>query len=271
MFSPNSRLKRRAVLAAKGAAIGGTMLIPGVSGGTMAMMLGIYDRLIRALSGFRRHSRASLITILCFCLGAGAGMLLLSKPLLHLLQAYPRPVSCFFIGAVAGSIPMVWNKARMGGFHWQAPVCLLGGMAAVLLLERLPAIHAAAAAGAQWFVWLLIAGVVSAVALVLPGISVSYLLLLLGMYDKTILAIHALDLGYLIPLGLGLVLGVVLTTKALDRLMTRHPRGTYLTILGFMLATLPTLFPGWPVGWEWVVCLPALLAGFALIAYVSRI
>lgn len=247
------------------------MLIPGVSGGTMAMMLGIYDRLIRALSGFRRHSRASLITILCFCLGAGAGMLLLSKPLLHLLQAYPRPVSCFFIGAVAGSIPMVWNKARMGGFHWQAPVCLLGGMAAVLLLERLPAIHAAAAAGAQWFVWLLIAGVVSAVALVLPGISVSYLLLLLGMYDKTILAIHALDLGYLIPLGLGLVLGVVLTTKALDRLMTRHPRGTYLTILGFMLATLPTLFPGWPVGWEWVVCLPALLAGFALIAYVSRI
>ena len=118
------------------------MLIPGVSGGTMAMMLGIYDRLIRALSGFRRHSRASLITILCFCLGAGRECCCCPSPAPSPSGLSTAGELLFYRGGVAGSIPMVWNKARMGGFHWQAPVCLLGGMAAVLLLERLPAIHA---------------------------------------------------------------------------------------------------------------------------------
>ena len=66
--------------AAKGAAIGGTMLIPGVSGGTTAMMLGIYDRLIHAVSGFRRHKRESFFFLLWFCLGACAGIFLLARP-----------------------------------------------------------------------------------------------------------------------------------------------------------------------------------------------
>ena len=105
-------MRERLITAAKGAVIGGTMLIPGVSGGTMAMMMGIYDRLIGAVSGFLRHKRESLLFLFWFCLGAGAGMLLIAKPLFRVLDAFPLPAGYFFMGAVAGSVPMIYHKAR---------------------------------------------------------------------------------------------------------------------------------------------------------------
>lgn len=258
--------------AAKGAAIGGTMLIPGVSGGTTAMMLGIYDRLIQAVSGFRRHKRESFFFLLWFCLGACAGIFLLARPLLSLMEHFPRPAGFFFLGAVAGSVPMVYEKSRIGSFQWRVPVYVLMGAALVFLLDSLPApAHQAAADGMWRPLLLLLAGAVEAVALVLPGISVSYLLLLLGLYDSTMAAVACLDLTFLLPMAVGLAAGILSTTKALELLMARYPRATYLVILGFMLASLPTLFPGLPKAGEWLPCLTCLLAGFGIIYKVSRL
>ena len=97
------------------------------------------------------------------------------------------------------------------------------------------------------------------------------LLLLLGLYDGTMTAIARLDLAFLFPLALGLLAGIFLFTRALDLLMTRYPRATYLVILGFMLASLPTLLPGLPGAAEWLPCLLSLLAGFLIIHRVSRL
>ena len=135
-------MKEHLITAAKGAVIGGTMLIPGVSGGTMAMMLSIYDRLINAVSEFFRHKRESFLFLLIFCLGAGAGMLLIAKPLFRVLDAFPLPAGYFFMGAVAGSVPMIYHKARAASFHWRDPVYVAAGMAMVFLLSYLPADHA---------------------------------------------------------------------------------------------------------------------------------
>ena len=267
-----SRFRYAAAAAAKGAVVGGTMLIPGVSGGTTAIILGIYDQLVRAVSGFRAHKRESLRLLFWFCLGACGGILLLARPLLGLLEQFPLPTGCFFLGAVAGSVPAVYRKSRIQHFQWRVPVYVLLGAALVLALNRLPVpAHEAAAGGAGGFLLLLLAGALSAAALVLPGISVSYLLLLLGLYDGTMAAIARLDLAFLFPLALGLLAGIFLFTRALDLLMTRYPRATYLVILGFMLASLPTLLPGLPGAAEWLPCLLSLLAGFLLIHQVSRL
>ena len=267
-----SRFRYAAAAAAKGAVVGGTMLIPGVSGGTTAIILGIYDQLVRAVSGFRAHKRESLRLLFWFCLGACGGILLLARPLLGLLERFPLPTGCFFLGAVAGSVPAVYRKSRIQHFQWRVPVYVLLGAALVLALNRLPVpAHEAAAGGGGGFLLLLLAGALSAAALVLPGISVSYLLLLLGLYDGTMTAIARLDLAFLFPLALGLLAGIFLFTRALDLLMTRYPRATYLVILGFMLASLPTLLPGLPGAAEWLPCLLSLLAGFLIIHRVSRL
>ena len=97
-------------------------------------------------------------------------------------------------------------------------------------------------------VMLFVAGLIAAIALVLPGISLSYMLLLLGMYDETMRAISELYMPYLLPLGIGTIAGILLTTKLLEKAMNRYPQPTYLIILGFMFGSLSELFPGIPTG-----------------------
>ena len=105
-----------------------------------------------------------------------------------------------------------------------------------------------------------LAGVIAAVALVLPGISISYLLLVMGLYDEIMRAIGDFYLPFLIPFGVGLILGVVLTTRLLERAMNRHPLPTYLIILGFMFGSMVEVFPGIPP-WPEVLLVPGHAGG----------
>lgn len=263
--------KKNIIVAAKGAVVGGTMLVPGVSGGTMCIILGIYDGLIHAVSTFFQSKRANFWLLFWFCLGSGTGIFLLSKPLFQLMECFPKPAGFFFMGAVAGSVPMTFQKAKVSRFTWHIPVCVIAGAVVVWTLAELPTMDQSDGGGLVQALMLVIAGVVAAVALILPGISVSYLLLVLGLYAPTIKAIGNLDVLFLLPLGLGLVLGIVATTKLLEHLMQKYPLATYLTILGFVVASIPTIFPGVPQGVEAIVCVVTLLAGFAVVYKVSQL
>lgn len=119
----------------------------------------------------------------------------------------------------------------------------------------------------------LVGGLVIAVALVLPGISVSQMLLVLGIYEPLTEAVSSLDFMALlsfIPLVIGTLAGIFLTTGILERAMGRHPMGTYLLIFGFILGSLPELFPGLPTGWEIPLCILTAAAGFFAIFWISK-
>ena len=148
------------------------MLVPGVSGGSMAMILGIYDKLITSVSSFFACKKRNALFLLLFALGGGAGMLLFANPLLYLLERYPLVLRWFFIGAVAGSTPMMLKKAQIHSVSWRLPVFLVVGFSAVALFSILPAADASRAEN-PGALFLICAGLVAAVALVLPGISVS--------------------------------------------------------------------------------------------------
>ena len=126
----------------KGLCVGGTMLVPGVSGGSMAMILGIYDKLITSVSSFFACKKRNALFLLLFALGGGAGMLLFANPLLYLLERYPLVLRWFFIGAVAGSTPMMLKKAQIHSVSWRLPVFLVVGFSAVALFSILPAADA---------------------------------------------------------------------------------------------------------------------------------
>ena len=258
----------------KGLFVGGTMLVPGVSGGSMAMILGVYDRLVTSVSSFLKHKRESFLFLLTFALGGGVGALLFANPLSKLIELFRMPMLYFFIGAVGGSVPMIYKETKVKRFTWRVPVYVLIGVLIVSALSLLPSdaiANSQMQAGVVSFLWLMVAGFIAAIALVLPGISVSYLLLMMGLYDEMMRAITELYFPFLIPLGLGLALGVILTTKLLERAMERHPQPTYLIILGFMLASVLEIFPGVPSGWDWIICPITLTAGFMAIWYISRL
>ncbi len=189
----------------KGMIVGGTMLVPGVSGGSMAMILNIYDKLVSAVSSFSKHKKENLLFLSLFSIGGGLGVLLFANPLLHLIEKYPMPMLYFFLGAVAGGIPLIYKQANIKHFSWKVPVYIFLGILIVLLLTILPIENSPSEMeqGSTNFILLILAGFVAAVALVLPGISVSYLLLLMGLYDKTMRAISDFHFPFLISLGIG--------------------------------------------------------------------
>lgn len=250
--------------AVKGFTIGSSMLVPGVSGGTMAMMLNIYADLIDAISSFRHNWRQNLKFLAVFCLGAGLGMLLLARPLLYLVETFEMPMMYFFIGAVAGSVPLIYHQSGVTKLSVKTVVYPCVGVGVVVLMDFIPKdiVSQNESGGLMGIVMLLLAGFVAAIALVLPGISVSYMLLMLGMYSRTMEALSGFQISYLAPLGIGLILGILATTKLLDKLMSRFPQGTYLVILGFIIGSVLQVFPGIPQGWELLFCPVLFAAGF---------
>ena len=258
--------------ALKGVIIGGTMLVPGVSGGSMAMVLGIYDPLISAVSSFTKRKKENLAFLVIFSLGGILGILVFANPLLRLIERYPMPMLYFFLGAVAGGIPLIVKQSGAKRLSWRSCLYLILGLLVVSLFAFIPSgsFQSEMNAGPASFLLLAAAGVISAAALVLPGISISYLLLLMGIYDEMMRAVSEFYLPFLLPLAAGLVLGILLITKGLEYAMTRHPHPTYFIILGFILGSLGELFPGIPSGGELVLCILTLAAGFFAVLLLSR-
>lgn len=264
-------MKNRFMTAVKGLFVGSTMLVPGVSGGSMAMILGIYDRLIHAVSNFRKQKKASLLFLLIFSIGAIIGMVAFAQPILSAIQRWEKPMLYFFIGIVAGGIPLMVKKAQLQTFTFTYILYFIIGIGVVMLLGMLPEMDVTASQNVILHIcFLILAGFISAIALVLPGISVSYMLLLLGMYDTTMQAISKLYFPYLIPLGIGVILGIISTTKLLETLMQRYTQGTYLVILGFVAGSVFEILPGFPSIEELWICLFALFMGFCIIITILK-
>lgn len=268
------RMKKKVVSnVIKGMCVGGSMLIPGVSGGSMAMILGIYNELISAVSSFFKNKRNNIALLGTFGVGGIVGILLFAKPLLYLTDTYTFPMMYFFMGAVLGSIPMIYKQAEIKKISIRSVLYILVGFIIISLISFIPKelFDVDLSTGIMDYLLLVIAGVVSAVALVLPGISTSYMLLVLGMYEETMKAIDEFYLPYLIPLGIGLFIGIVFTTKILEKAMTSYSEAAYLIILGFVVGSVIQVFPGIPSGINIIISLFTLFIGYFLIRKLSNI
>lgn len=266
----------------KGLWIGGTMTVPGVSGGTMAILLGIYERLIAAINGLvpKRKEKnywsvagKSLLFLAVFLLGAGGGMFAFAKVISGLLD---QPVAgsyvrFFFLGAVAGGIPLILASARVKQFSVWCVVLPVIGAALVYSLNFLPEemFSLSETVGIGAFLLKLVGGVLLAIALVLPGVSASQMLYTLGIYEEMMACISDLRLLPLIPIGVGTVVGIVLVTKTLETLMTRSPRQTFLIIFGFILGSIPELYPRNAEG-NSLLCGVCVAVGFLLAYLVGK-
>lgn len=227
----------------KGAWIGGTMTVPGISGGSMAMILGIYDRLISAVNNAVKFKKESILFLLQFLIGAAAGLVLFSKAVPFLLNQFPLPMHFFFIGCVAGGIPMIFRAAKVNKFSWKIIVYLILGILLVTLIAMIPKGLFVSKEGFLGIILQLAGGIIIAAALVLPGISVSHMLYMLGLYETVTEAVGNLDVLSILPLGIGVVLGILLTAKIMEKAMIKAPQFTYLVVLGFLLGSVPELLP----------------------------
>ncbi len=258
----------------KGFWVGGTMTVPGVSGGTQAIIMGVYDRLISSVSSFFKKPKENFLFLLEFALGGGVGIILLAKLMTWLLEMETAGfiVRYFFFGAVAGGIPLIFSEAKIKKINSRVIIFLLLGVLFIFLLSLLPdgVFSASAAQGVSGMLLQFVGGFIIAVALVLPGISASQMLYMLGIYDEIMKNISEFNIIPLIPLGVGLVVGTILTAKVIELLIARYPMEIYMIILGFILGSLPELFPGIPSGLMIIACLAAVVIGFFFIYFISK-
>lgn len=293
----------------KGIVVGVATLVPGVSGGTMAIVLGIYDRLIHSVGSFFEDWKKNFLFLFQVGIGGLLGILLFDRLMLSALEVVPYVMQFLFIGIIIGGLPVLYKKAMSSELtgstdtayeantagstthpktdnhpnaidHRKVVVLpnisdilfLIIGIAIVLLMTSKPdaVINLATGSTLLSYIFLLIAGVILAVALVLPGISFSFMLLALGMYDITLKAIKDLNIPYLIPLGLGVAIGTFGTAKILERLLQKHPRKTYMIIIGFVLGSLVEVFPGIPQGWQLPASVAVFVVGFIAMYWLGR-
>lgn len=259
-----------------GAIIGVANVVPGVSGGTMAVILGIYDKLLESISF--KNLKGNIWFLLPIGLGGGAGILALSKAMKFLLSAYPVATNFAFIGLILGSIPMIWKRARnpKGDPKGEVSVSVASiiffviALAFMLTLAFLNRDSIENAIQTQLTpvltIQLFLASVVSAFAMLLPGISGSFVMLLLGSYSTVITAISDLNVIMLLPVAAGCLVGLLLGAVLISKLMKRFPQAAYMSILGLIAGSLFSIYPGFVLGAEGIVAV-LLMALFAFVSW----
>lgn len=250
---------------------GSVMAVPGISGGSAAMIIGVYDDLLRAVSRCFSEPRRNIPLLLRFALGGILGLFLMAGAISRLLTTPAEvPVRFLFLGAVAGGIPAIFRKAGVRRLNASGLVLILSGAAAVLLLASLP--EGLFTPGERGFADIALqftGGMLLAAALVLPGISASHFLYMLGIYDAVMEKLSTLDLIPLLPLAAGTVLGIFLTARLIETLFQRHQAGTFLVILGFMLASLRELIPRGAEPWQILTGIPCIMVGFMPVYFIQ--
>lgn len=243
-------IKQYALLVLKGIAMGAADVVPGVSGGTIAFISGIYEELLASIDNLNLTALKVLSTkglkvfwkhingnfLLSIFIGIGISVVSLAKLITYLLSNHPILVWSFFFGLIIASIILVIKKIT----KWSAIniIAVIIGSIIAYYVTILPPINNP---NALWYIF--ISGAIAICAMILPGISGSFILLLLGSYQIVLSAIKDLKLSIIAVFGLGCVVGLLSFSKLLNWLFKKYHDTTVALLIGFLIGSLNKIWP----------------------------
>lgn len=248
-----------------GLAMGVVEIIPGISGGTIAIILGFYDNLIYSINNITKNFIRSMIFIFPILLGIATGILVFSSIVSFFITYYSLPTMLFFMGLLSGIIPSMYSRTVENNNRYNLKDILLIILPVLLLIfisnltepkvmnpdEFIDTINL------NFMIYIFVSGILASAALVIPGTSGSFVLLLLGVYPLVTYSISSIRLlliditnvelilnivKVIVPLGIGMVIGILFMSKIIERLLKNYYRETYLIILGLLLGSVYALF-----------------------------
>lgn len=250
----------------RGFLMGISDLIPGVSGGTIAFILGIYDRLLDSISGFfSKDWRKHIGFLLPLGIGMGATIILFSKVISYLLKHYHEPTQYFFLGLIIGVIPFVSKQAGLQKnfklHHIVLMILVAAALASTAFLNPVePALITQLTMKSA--IILFFSGWAGSMAMLLPGVSGSFVLLLLGVYTSVISAISDFNFPVILATGCGIVVGFVVSSKLIRFLLGHFRSGMFAVIMGLIIGSVFVIFPGIPEsGTPYVMSIIAIVTG----------
>lgn len=275
-----------------GALIGVAMIIPGVSGGTIAVLLNVYEKLIGAIGNIRKDFKNSVKFLSPIFLGAILAVVAAYFPLKYFIDRAPLPTLLLFAGLMVGSFPKMLKDTVKKGFKWKTDITLialpLAFIIGICFIPSLGDVNLGADMPVYGYFLLILVGALASCALIVPGVSGSMLLLILGYYTSILNAVSALKVNFghsllvLALFALGLVIGFFTIAKLMKFLLNKFPRGTLWAIIGFVIGSIPAIF----LSFDWqgegippittthiivgaALCVAGIIATFALTAYVE--
>lgn len=258
----------------KGMVIGVSNVIPGVSGGTMAVVLGIYDKLISTINNFFKDWKKNLLFLFQIGIGAVLGIVLFSKLITMLLNNYAQPTQFFFIGLILGSFPLLYNRAKKDKVKPVNYLWFLLALGVMIALEVFRTTDTTSAIMTtltfKSFISLFFAGFIAAATMILPGVSGSLVLLILGLYTTFTTAVSTFNIPLLIPIGLGVLIGIVTMTKVIEALLRRFPQPTYFAICGLILGSIFSVYPGFTMDVLGFISVVTFALGFGISLILGR-
>lgn len=238
----------------KGILIGVANIIPGVSGGTMAVSMGIYDKMISAVSNLFTDFKKSMRILIPIFLGAGLGIAVLSFVIEYFFKNYPIQTNFLFIGLIVGGLPMIIKKVKGVKIKASGYIAFLAFLIIVVVFPIIGGKEGAQvvlSVDPVSMAKLFAIGIVASATMVIPGVSGSMMLMLLGYYTPIIeqisgfiKALAAFDvpallngLGILIPFGIGVVLGIFAIAKLIEIILKKAPTVAYCAIIGLIVGS----------------------------------
>jgi putative membrane protein len=243
-------MKKYLLLILKGMGMGAADVVPGVSGGTIAFITGIYEELINSIKSINPTNLKLLFSrgvpsfwkaingnfLISIVIGIGISVLSLAKLLKYILENHPELIWSFFFGLIVASAIYVAKQIKVWNVGSIISL-LLGIVVAYVITEITPA----ETTNAWWFVFL--SGAIAICAMILPGISGSFILLLMGKYTYIIGAVSELNIGILLIFLSGAVLGIISFSNLLSWLLKKYHNQTIALLAGFMVGSLNKVWP----------------------------
>lgn len=245
-------MKDNVLLILKGFVLGIANVIPGVSGGTLAITLGIYERMIEAISHFFKNFKDNLKFVLFLGIGILISLALFSNVIGFCLDNYPFATILFFIGIILGGMPLLFKKVKGTGNAKNGIIFMItfGVVMAMTFMSAGDKVISLDTLNVGKSISLFFSGMIASASMLLPGISGSFVLMLIGYYHPIVNAIRSLtkfenlfhNVIVLGIAGVGILLGIVLAAKLIEYLLDKFEIPTYYGIIGFVIASIISIF-----------------------------
>lgn len=236
------------ILVIKGFFMGIANLIPGISGGTIAIVLGIYDKLIDSISHLFSKLKENVKFLIPIFIGVALSILTMSKVISFALDNWLFPTILFFIGAIMGGIPMLHGKIKNTKMDFKSYIVFVISFTIIILLTFAGGDNEVSfeSLNVIGYIKLFLVGVVAAATMIVPGVSGAAVLMTLGYYAPVLAVVKNLtdfsmlahNLAICIPFGVGVVIGIFAVAKLIEFLFKKYEKQTYYGVLGFVTSSI---------------------------------
>ena len=249
----------------KGIAIGAGAIIPGVSSGVICVILGIYEKLLDSVLNIFKDFKEKLKFLLPIGIGGIVGIIMFGNLLKYLFYAYPTQVSFTFIGLVLGSIPALLKQAeKKEKFKFRYIIYLLGSLCIGVLMVILEKNMIISSSEEFSFTYLIFAGICMSIGVIIPGVSSTVILMLLGVYSVYLSSVAQMYFPILIPIGIGLCIGSIICMKLIKFLLDNYYIQTFYSIIGFTIGSVFVLYPGFSFNLDGIISILCFLLGWCI-------